>query len=234
MGQLKTSLRSRYLAIGAVLVLGLTGCGGGEESGDATVSDTSSESPQQAASAPPAPDAAETREGGDTAGTEDPGSSNMDERIAGLEEDSKKALDQLQEVADGIDQSDVDQIAKAPGVSKGIATLTFANGQELSTEVLCYLEPQKIAAQEILYSASSAMNPYFSISEFGGDSLIAGASASWMEAEDVLAPTLSWQAMGAMGDFEATLEGNTITGSGTFIEDETGESQHGDVLVECQ
>lgn len=134
-----------------------------------------------------------------------------------------------------------DTSTSAQGTSGGgVATITFASGEELSTDVLCYLEEQESAGQQILYTATSLSNPYFDLTVFGPQSDFAGTVVTWNETEDFETFTEQWTSESLTGgsEFETTLDGTTITGSGTLTrgEDESGqagETRDAELLVEC-
>lgn len=137
--------------------------------------------------------------------------------------------------------SEEDSGGSAGSQGGGTATIIFANGEVLSTDVLCNLESQVAAGQEILYTATSLRNPYFDVTVFGPSSDFEGATATWDETEDFVTYQVSWAAgeLEAPGSsFEASLAGSTITGSGTFVRGEdasgqAGETREGTVEVQC-
>ena len=120
-----------------------------------------------------------------------------------------------------------------------VATITFDNGEILSTNVLCHLKSQVAAGQEILYTATSLSNPYFDLTVFGENSDFTGATVTWNETEDFEVYQVNWSSgRPGQASFAPTLDGSTITGSGTFIRgsDETGqegETRQGNVVVNC-
>ncbi len=126
-------------------------------------------------------------------------------------------------------------------MSKGsIATITFKNGEALSTSVFCNLEPQMVADQEILYTATSTRNPYFDVTVFGPNSMFEGGKVSWVETPDFEQYQVNWESRPALsGDsFTVSLEGKTIRGSGTLIrgKDEAGkegEKREFTLVVNC-
>jgi|GEM_PF-6532739 len=162
--------------------------------------------------------------------------------------DPAEADDRTDDEADdqGDDQAGADADAggtdgepQLEDVLEGTATIAFEGGEVLSTEVLCTLEPQTAAGQEILYTATSLSNPYFDVTVFGEDAAVPGPSVSWNETEDFETYQESWSAMGgSFGDLEVTLDGTTISGQGTFRRDEdaagaAGETRQATVEVVC-
>lgn len=121
-----------------------------------------------------------------------------------------------------------------------IATITFDNGEVLETNVLCHLESQVSAGQEILYTATSLSNPYFDLTVFGENSSFPGAKLSWHETKDFKVYQVSWSSSNLPGKstFEPVVEVNTISGDVTLVrgEDETGEegkTHQAKVVVNC-
>lgn len=121
-----------------------------------------------------------------------------------------------------------------------VATITFDNGEQLHASVICVLEPQVAAGQEILYAATSTSNPYFDVTMFGPSSMFAGGKVSWDDTKDFKQYKTQWSSEPAMvgGSFAVSLEGKTITGSGTLVrgKDETdreGEKRHASITVIC-
>ena len=122
-----------------------------------------------------------------------------------------------------------------------VATITFDNGEVLTTKVICALETQISAGQEILYTATSLSNPYFDITVFGEKSSFPGAKASWNETKDFEVYQESWSTQNIPGQstFSPVLDGNTITGNATMVrgEDETGqanETRQAEIVVNCE
>jgi len=144
------------------------------------------------------------------------------------------------EQAQGADSGSDSSGSQPGGISGGTATITFADGQTLTTDVICTLEPQIAAGQEIEYTATSQSSPYFDVTVFGEASDFAGTSTvSWDDTEDFVTVQESWSAGEVPNDdLEVMLSGETISGNGTFVrgEDETGtagETRQGEFVVEC-
>jgi len=123
---------------------------------------------------------------------------------------------------------------------QSLATITFHDGEVLKTNVVCYLEPQISAGQEILYTATSLSNPYFDLTVFGEDSSFPGANVSWDETTDFEIYQASWSSRQMPGESPFTLElqGSTITGSVTLMRGkdeagEEGETRQAQVRVDC-
>ena len=130
--------------------------------------------------------------------------------------------------------------SKSAAKKASIATITFENGEVLETNVLCHLEPQVSAGQEILYTATSLSNPYFDLTVFGENSSFPGAKLSWHETKDFKVYQVSWSSSHLLGrsTFEPVVEASTISGDVTLVrgQDETseeGESRQAKVVVNC-
>jgi len=135
--------------------------------------------------------------------------------------------------------SDNDNGGAGLSSSKSIATITFENGETLSTPVFCVLESQMAAGQEILFTATSTSNPYFDATMFGPKSAFAGSGGvSWNETKDFKTYEAQWEASVFTKGFELKLEGKTITGEGMLIggKDVTstaGQKRQATLKVEC-
>jgi hypothetical protein len=107
--------------------------------------------------------------------------------------------------------------ATASGGGSGTATLTFDNGESYEFSILCALEPQESAGQEILFTVVSYDKPYnLDVTQFGEDSFGGAASISMYDADTY--DTL-WDASTIYGsEVTLSISGSTITGSGVFLE----------------
>jgi len=130
-----------------------------------------------------------------------------------------------------------EEAAEPSGGGSGTASLTLANGEAYEFGVLCSLEPQMAAGSEILFTAVSYDNPSLDITQFGDDGTVQGlATVSVYDAEtyDTLweAGTF-YEAVG--GSFEISLDGSTISGSGSFFPaaDIGAESVDGEFEARC-
>lgn len=116
----------------------------------------------------------------------------------------------------------------------GNATLTLDNGESFEFDgVMCVLEPQVAAGQEILFTATSYGDPGLDVSQFG-DAAVPGMAS--IDVYDADYNTL-WEAfdMGT-GTVELTLDGSTINGTASFYpgtDDDTGQPVSGEVVVNC-
>jgi hypothetical protein len=54
------------------------------------------------------------------------------------------------ETEDDTTEDGSDAVVSEDGISSGVATITFADGSTLTAEVVCTLEPQEAAGQEIV------------------------------------------------------------------------------------
>lgn len=125
-----------------------------------------------------------------------------------------------------------DDGADRPATGSGTATITFDDGETLSTNVRCALEPQDAAGGgQILYTATSGSAPYFDLTVFGEDGETTSISISWDESLDDSGQ--SWSAGPFGSDAEVSLDGAMITGSATFMQEGGGEERHGQVDVDC-
>ncbi len=117
------------------------------------------------------------------------------------------------------------------------ATLTLENGETFTFNILCSVEPQIAAGQEILFSVTSYDTPYhFDATQFGADSLNGAASVTVYEGEDPFDTV--WTSGTLYGsELELAIDGRTVTGHGIFhpSEDEilTGEGVAGELVANC-
>lgn len=137
----------------------------------------------------------------------------------------------------GGDSDEQGQTATGKG---SVATITFDNGEVLSASVICVLEPQVAAGQEILFTATSTSSPYFDVTMFGPNSVLAGGKVSWDDTKDFKQYKAQWSSVPAVvgGRFVVSLEGKTITGSGTLVRgkdeaDREGEKRQASITVNC-
>lgn len=128
--------------------------------------------------------------------------------------------------------------AEAPSAGGATAVVTLANGEEFEFGILCALEAQEAAGQEIEFTVVSYDEPYnLDITKWGDSSDFAGGSIGIYDAETY--ETL-WEANDSLGltDDELTLElnGSTVTGSGVFYAEGdsfAGEGVEGEVVANC-
>ncbi len=102
----------------------------------------------------------------------------------------------------------------------GSATLSLDNGESFEFSVICTLEPQIAAGSEILFTATSLSSddPAIDITQFGDEGPVVDiASISVYDAsfESLWEAESTFDAFG--GPTELSLDGSTITGSGTFF-----------------
>jgi chromatin remodeling complex protein RSC6 len=124
--------------------------------------------------------------------------------------------------------------AGASSTSGGTATLTLDNGEVFEFDgVLCSLEPQMAAGSEILFTATSYGDPGLDITQFGTEGTITDlASISVYDGEY----NSLWDANSMFGTpVELSLDGTTITGTGSFIpeEDVSQPAVEGTVVANC-
>jgi hypothetical protein len=111
----------------------------------------------------------------------------------------------------------------------GTATVTLDNGESYTFSILCNLEPQESAGQEILFTAVSYDDPNgFDVTQFGEGSddtfgLLDGLGT--ISIYDSTTYDDLWGAGSVTAELSKTefgleLDGTTITGSGTFFSGE--------------
>lgn len=133
------------------------------------------------------------------------------------------------------DEPAADEPAADSGSGKG-AVLTLANGETFEFGVLCTLEPQMAAGSEILFTAVSYDTPSLDITQFGDEGTITGIAtiSVYDENYETLWEAGSfYEAVG--GTIELSLDGSTITGSGSFFPggDIAATPVDGEVVADC-
>ncbi|MEO1058821.1 MAG: hypothetical protein AAFY28_18090 [Actinomycetota bacterium] len=124
------------------------------------------------------------------------------------------------------------------GISTGSATLTLANGETFEFSTLCVLEPQEAAGSEILFTVSAPDgDPILDVTQFGDEGTVTGiASISVYDAasfEPLWDATSINEAFG--GGVTLSLDGSTVTGSGSFypMGDIEQEPVDGELVATC-
>jgi hypothetical protein len=124
--------------------------------------------------------------------------------------------------------------AAASGGGSGTATLTFDNGESYEFSILCALETQESAGQEILFTVVSYDKPYnLDVTQFGENSFGGAASISLYDADTY---DTVWDANTVYGsEVTLSLSGSTVTGSGVFLEkgELGGAEVYGDLEANC-
>jgi len=125
-----------------------------------------------------------------------------------------------------------DEPAPAPG--GGTATVTLDNGESYAFAILCNLQPQESAGSTIVFTVVSYDDPVnLDVTQFGEDSFNGAANISLYDSSTY--DTL-WAASSLFGSgVELTLNGSTLTGTGTFLEgnDGTGAQVNGELVANC-
>ena len=134
------------------------------------------------------------------------------------------------------------------GGGSGTATVTLDNGEVYTFSILCGLEPQEVGGAEILFTAVSYDEPNgFDVTQFGkvGDDpsgLLDGLGTITIydsATYDDLWGAGSVTAQLSKTEFALELNGNTITGSGTFFTGEQADNLeldagvHGELVANC-
>jgi hypothetical protein len=135
-----------------------------------------------------------------------------------------------------------------PAGGSGTATVTLDNGESYTFSILCSLEPQESAGQEILFTAVSYDEPNgFDVTQFGKGSddtfgLLDGLGT--ISIYDSTTYDDLWGAGTVIAELSKTefvleLDGTTITGSATFFTGEDAENLnldagvHGELVANC-
>ena len=125
--------------------------------------------------------------------------------------------------------NDGGETAPPPAGGDGTATVTLDNGESYTFSIICGLEPQEVAGQEILFTAVSFDEPNgFDVTKFGKSSNDLSGLLDGLGTISIYDSTTYDDLWGAGSvsaqlsntEFVLELDGNTITGSGTFF---TGE-----------
>ena len=160
-------------------------------------------------------------------------SSGSDESLPASSEASSGATTQDAEPLDTAAETDDNVFARAAAAGAS-ATLNLDNGETYAFNILCALESQESAGQEILFTAVSYDNPVsLVVTQFGAESLGGAATISLYDSETY---DNVWSADTLIGG-ELALEmiGNTVTGSGVFLagEERTGPGVPGSFEANC-
>ncbi len=166
----------------------------------------------------------------DAEGAVDAGEDTSVDEPAGEEAADEAAAD---EEADAPEDGDGE--GSATSGANGTATLVLANGEEFEFSILCSLEPQMAADQEILFSVTSYDEPYgFDATKFGEDSVVPGMAS--MDVYDSETYEAVWTASSMVGGgVDLELDGSTVTGRGTFFEGDEGlgDGVEGELTASC-
>lgn len=132
--------------------------------------------------------------------------------------------------------ADDEPAADEPASGGNGAVLTLANGETFEFSILCTLEPQMAAGSEILFTAVSYDTPSLDITQFGDDGTITDTAtiSVYDENYETLWEAGSfYEAVG--GTIELSLDGSTISGSGSFYPggDIAAAPVDGEVVAEC-
>lgn len=131
-------------------------------------------------------------------------------------------------------QDSEDNVFAAAAAGGASATLTLENGETFTFNILCALETQESAGQEILFSVVSYDNPVsLDVTQFGADSLDGTAVVSLYDSTTF---DNVWDANTLHGgELRLELSGDTVTGSGTFLagEERTGSGVAGELEAHC-
>jgi hypothetical protein len=128
-----------------------------------------------------------------------------------------------------------EESASEPAGGGSTASVTLANGEKFEFGILCALESQEAAGQEILFTVVSYDDPAnLDITQFGASSDFEGAVVGIYDSTTY--DTL-WEANDALfdGAVDLQLDGSTITGTATFFADGDpfGEPVEGEVVANC-
>lgn len=128
-----------------------------------------------------------------------------------------------------------DEGGEATSGANGTAMLVLANGEEFEFSILCSLEPQMAADQEILFSVTSYDEPYgFDATKFGEDSVVPGMAS--IDVYDSETYEALWSATSMVGGgVDLELDGSTVTGTATFFEGDEGlgDGVEGELTAVC-
>lgn len=124
-----------------------------------------------------------------------------------------------------------------PGSGRGAATLELANGESFRFDgLLCALDPQQSVGSEILFSAVAYGDPGLDATQFGDEGTVTGIASITVYDGDF---NTLWDAQSMFepfgGSIELSLDGTTITGTGTFFAggDPQTEPVAGTLVADC-
>ena len=169
-----------------------------------------------------------------SSGTDDsqPTSSEADSR-ATTQDAASETPETDAEPADTTAETDDNVFARA-AAGGASATLTLDNGEVYAFNILCALEPQESAGQEILFTVVSYDNPVsLDVTQFGPQSFGGASTISLYDSETY---DTVWAADTLVGgELELAMTGNTVTGSGVFLagEERTGPGVPGTFEANC-
>jgi hypothetical protein len=127
------------------------------------------------------------------------------------------------EAEDAAPAEDADDNTFAEAAAGGAeATVALENGETYTFNILCALEPQESAGQEILFTVVSYDDPVnLGVTQSGADSFGGVASVSLYDSTTY---DTVWDANTLHGsELVLELNGNTVTGHGIFLAGEDGE-----------
>ena len=137
------------------------------------------------------------------------------------------------EPADTTAETDDNVLARAAAAGAS-ATLNLDNSETYAFNILCALESQESAGQEILFTAVSYDNPVsLVVTQFGAESFGGAATISLYDSETY---DNAWSADTLIGgELALEMTGNTVTGSGVFLagEERTGPGVPGSFEANC-
>ncbi|MEA2010658.1 MAG: hypothetical protein U9N78_08140 [Actinomycetota bacterium] len=164
----------------------------------------------------------------------DPASSDPEATNSTLQASTDTAVPETEAAETTTTSESGDNALAAAAAGGASATLTLENGETYTFNILCALETQESASQEILFTVVSYDDPIsLDVTQFGAESLGGAASLTLYDSEtfdDV------WGANTLHGA-ELTLElsGDTVTGHGVFLpgEDRIGPGVAGEFEAHC-
>ncbi len=131
-------------------------------------------------------------------------------------------------------QDSEDNVFAAAAAGGASATLTLENGETFTFNILCALETQESAGQEILFTVVSYDDPVsLDVTQFGADSLDGTAIVSLYDSATF---DNVWDANTLHGgELELEMNGNTVTGHGIFLagEERNGPGVAGELKAHC-
>lgn len=127
-----------------------------------------------------------------------------------------------------------DNVFAAAAAGGASASLTLENGETFTFNILCALEAQESAGQEILFTVVSYDDPVsLDVTQFGADSFGGTAVVSLYDSSTF---DSVWDANTLDGgELELEMSGNTVTGLGVFLagEDRSGPGVAGKFEANC-